>query len=236
MSPLIWLMAVQAVVTEPGVHELELEREGAETVLYTLSLPEGFEPETPRPLVVALHYGGRDRDHFGRGVLTGLVEPAFRSLGAIIAAPDAIDGGWNSDAAAQAVVDLIDDLSARYPIDTSRTVLTGYSLGGIGTWSIASRHPDRFSAAVPIAGAPRLEAEEHLRAFTKLPVYAIHSRQDTVVAPGPTEEAFDKLDAWGAPNARLVLLSGITHYEVPAFVPHLREAVDWIRAVWEAPQ
>lgn len=36
-----------------------------------------------------------------------------------------------------------------YRIDPARTLLTGYSMGAMGTWYLAARHQDIFRAAIP---------------------------------------------------------------------------------------
>ncbi len=235
---MLWvlMMALQAsgaiVATTPGVHELTLARDDAEAIVYTLSLPENFDPETPSPVVIALHYGGINQRHFGRGVLTGLIEPGLRSLDAIIAAPDSPAGGWTNDEAERMVLDLLDFLVERYPVDPDRIVISGYSLGGMGTWYLAARNPDRFSAAIPMAGAPRSVSDEQLRALVDMPLYAIHSLADDVVPIGPGREAVEKLRALGAQRVELEIVDAVTHYNVPGFVPYLREAARWLSEGW----
>lgn len=233
MSPLLLgLLLESAVPTSPGVHEARLQRDAGEPVLYTLSIPEGFEADEPHPLVLALHFAGRNRPHFGRGILEGLVEPALRDLGALIVAPDSLGGGWTSSKSERAVLDLLDFLGSSYRIDPERVLVTGYSMGGMGTWYLAARHPDRFTAAIPLAGAPRALSDEELRVLTGLPLYAIHSIVDTVVPSGATEVAIGKLRSWEAANVELVLVDDITHYDVPGFRPYLLEAGKWLRRVW----
>ena len=39
-----------------------------------------------------------------------------------------------------------------YKIDAKRLYLTGLSMGGFGTWSLAAKYPDRWAAIVPICG------------------------------------------------------------------------------------
>jgi len=230
--PLAWLMAMQSLATSPGIHELELTRGSDPTILYTLSIPEGTTADEPRPLVIALHFGGQTGRHFGRGVLTSLVEPGLRELKPIIAAPDSPGRGWTNPESEKAVLDLLDFMLANYPVDPDRVVLTGYSLGGMGTWYIASRNEARFSAAIPVAGAPRGTSEQELRTFVELPLYAIHSRADTVVPLAPTEEAFTKLRSWEAAKVELKLAADVSHYNTPAFVPYLRETTAWLGEVW----
>ncbi len=228
----MWLLMALQLATTPGIYDLTLDRETRAPVLYSLSVSEGFDPDEPRPLVIALHFAGKNRAHFGRGILTGLVEPGLRELSAIIAAPDSPGQGWTSTDSERAVLDLLDFLTKSYRIDPERVVLTGYSMGGMGTWTIASRHPDRFTAVVPMAGAPRNVPEDKLRVFTKLPLYAIHSSIDSVVPLEPTKTAIEQLRTWNAADVALVILDGVTHYNVPGYTEYPREAARWLEKVW----
>ena len=105
-------------------------------------------------------------------------------------------------------------------------------MGGMGTWYLASRHPDRFTAAIPVAGSPRALGDDGWAAFEALPLHAIHSVDDEVVAIEPTRRAVAELKSKGAP-AELTELEGVTHYNVPGFVRSLREASKWLERVWD---
>lgn len=48
------------------------------------------------------------------------------------------------------VLELIADLARKLNIDTRRIYLTGYSMGGEGTFDLITRQPDLFAAAVPV--------------------------------------------------------------------------------------
>jgi predicted peptidase len=99
-------------------------------------------------------------------------------------------------------------------------------MGGQGTWYWGDKYPDRFSAAVPLSGTPTASA-----ATWRIPVFAVHSRDDQVQPIGPTEQRIAELKKNGV-NAQIVVLSGIQHFETYKFVDGLRQAVPWIRAVW----
>src|SRR5688500_11784870 len=52
-------------------------------------------------------------------------------------------------------VDVLEAIAAaaeRYPIDPDRVSLYGGSMGGAGSWYLATHFPDRFSAFAPFAG------------------------------------------------------------------------------------
>jgi predicted peptidase len=154
------------------------------------------------------------------------VRPALAELGAIIVAPDSINGAWDTPQNDRAVTALLDALLSSYSVDPKKVVVTGYSMGGRGTWFWASRYPARFSAAVPVAGSPTSPAESW-----RVPVFAVHSRGDEVMPIGPTEQMVAQLKTLGQP-AELVVLTGITHYETARHVEGLRRAVPWLRELW----
>jgi predicted peptidase len=213
----------------PGLHEQTLSLPGGQTLRYTLAIPDGYRGDRPAPLIVALHFGGRVTPFYGRGILEVLVLPALAELEAIVVAPDALDRGWDDALDEGAVLALMDHLGETLAIDGKRVLCTGYSMGGVGTWYLASRHPDRFTAAIPIAGRPPAGMD------VKVPVYALHGRQDEVMPIGPTESLINHLSAGGA-DARLMVVNDATHYQTDRFVDPLRIAAGrWLRRVWKLP-
>ncbi len=73
---------------------------------------------------------------------------------------------------------LLDDAVRRFPIDTNRIYITGFSMGGIGAWYFIINLPEYFAAAAPIAfradGWSPCSAKE-------IPVWAFHGRNDSVI-------------------------------------------------------
>src|SRR6266550_2787359 len=213
----------------PGLQDLELSRPDEPTIRYAISIPRTYSALTPAPLILALHFGVRGRDAAGAGasVMRTLIGPALEGLGAVIVAPDSVRGNWSSPENEKAVNALLDMVLANYAIDKTKVAVTGYSMGGTGSWHFAEKFPQRFSAAIPIAGTPSESA-----AGWRLPVLAIHSRDDQVAPFGPTEVRIAQLQKAGV-NARLILLTGITHYETDRFQPALQQAVPWLREIWK---
>jgi predicted peptidase len=211
---------------EPGVHRLVLERDGHPKVRYAISLPEG--KLSSRPLVLSLHPGGHGAPYYGEGFLIGLIEPALRELRPILVAPDCPSSSWTTSESEEAVLALLDLVSETYDVNEDQIAVTGYSMGGMGTWFLVSRHPGKFSAAIPMAGSPK---SAELDRVASTPLYAIHSRVDEVVPLGPTEKAIRELQARGA-KAELVIVEDIPHFQTPRFRPYLEEAAVWLRALW----
>ena len=212
-----------------GFHRLEFAPDNGVSLRCSLWVPP-LEDGSPVPLVVALHYGGEVTPYYSMGFIRALVVPGLKTLGAVIVAPDCPGNGWTDEASERAVLALLDYAVRSWPVDRHRIVVTGYSLGGIGTWFFAARHPEIFSAAVPIAGRPVADGE------LRVPVYAIHGRRDEVIGVEPTRRAIDALRAEGV-DAQLVIVKGPTHYETRRFAGPLEGAVEWLQGIWNtSPQ
>jgi predicted peptidase len=216
-------------VLTPGLHSLSLPRAGEPAIRYAISIPRNYSPSRPVPLILALHFGvgGGDAAGAGGDVVQILIGPALAELGAIIVAPDSVRGDWSSPENDKAVNALLDMVLTRYSIDKKKVVVTGFSMGGAGSWHFAERFPDRFSAAIPIAGRPPASASGW-----RLPVLAIHSHDDQVVPFGPTEARIAELQKADV-NAKLIPLTGITHYETSRFRDALRQAIPWLQEIWK---
>ena len=212
-------------VRAPGMHDDVLAQANGPTIHYAISVPRGYHGE-PVPLILALHFGG-DPQGAGRAMLEILIQPALGELGAVIIAPDSLGGGWSTAVNEQGVKTLLAAVEKSYALDQKKVVVTGFSMGGQGTWYWADRYPERFSAAVPVSGTPTPSA-----ATWRLPVFAVHSRDDQVQPIGPTEQRIAELKKRGI-NAQMVVLSGIEHFETYKFVSGLRQAVPWIQEIWK---
>jgi predicted peptidase len=212
-------------VRAPGMHDEVLAQANGPTIHYAISVPRGYHGE-PVPLILALHFGG-DPQGAGRAMLEILIQPALGELGAVIIAPDSLGGGWSTAVNEQGVKALLAAVEKSYALDQKKVVVTGFSMGGQGTWYWADRYPERFSAAVPVSGTPTPSG-----ATWRLPVFAVHSRDDQVQPIGPTEQRIAELKKRGI-NAQMVVLNGIEHFETYKFVSGLRQAVPWIQEIWK---
>ena len=103
---------------------------------------------------------------------------------------------------------LVDEIIKKYEVDTSRIYLTGLSMGGFGTWSLASMHPERFAAIAPICGGG--ESRRVARSLKNMPVWAFHGEKDTVVPAERSKEIVEALKANGG-NVKLTLYPEVGH-------------------------
>ena len=125
---------------------------------------------------------------------------------------------------------LLENVLDNYAVDRHRILVTGFSLGGRGTWFMASRHPDLFTAAIPMAAAI---GDEPLERLATIPTYIIHSRDDAVVPFAPAERIARQLEQMGRP-VRFEALRGLGHFEMGGYIDALRQAGRWIVDRWNS--
>lgn len=213
-------------VPDPGRHRRTFTMESGATVRYSLSMPE-IEDGARAPLVLALHYGGEVTPWYSMPFLEMLAAPAFEPLGAIIIAPDCPGRGWADPRSEEAALALLRHALDSWPADPKRVAVTGFSMGGMGAWYLAARHPGLFSAALPVAGRPADGPP------VTIPLYAVHSRQDEVIDLGPAKKAVNEMKERGVTARLVVLEDGPTHYQTAAFTPALRRGAKWLEQLWE---
>ncbi len=146
---------------------------------YLLYLPTDYNTGAKWPMVVFLHGAGErgeDLEKLRRVGLPHIVETGTRRhWGFVLLSPQCPkDSYWQPEQ----IVDLIEHVSSRLSIDRDRIYLTGYSMGGYGTWATACFDPDRFAAIAPISGGGDVEQAERLKA---VPVWVFHGQKDNVV-------------------------------------------------------
>ena len=144
------------------------------------------------------------------------------------------DERWSDEV----ILGLLDELISKYRVDTNRIYLTGLSMGGFGTWSLGTRHPERFAAIAPICGGGEvidvlLSTKTKAEALKSLGVWAFHGAKDPVVALAESERMVAALKRAGATDVRLTVYPEAGHdswtatYEDPKlyewFLSHRRK-------------
>jgi len=170
---------------------------------YRILVPKSYTRSKKTPLVVFLH--GRDPNFrpFHPDLTWETFEPMAERDGVIFVRPHGRGNLGYRGPGADDVLRVIEHVCADYNIDRERIMLTGQSMGGGGTWHLATRYPGRFAAIAPVygpadrsvsrrpredeppwaafardAGSP-LRAAESLR---NIPVYVYHGVKDPTVS------------------------------------------------------
>jgi polyhydroxybutyrate depolymerase len=169
------------------------------TRYYLLNVPD-TDNETPLALVFALH--GYDMNNVA---LVDLYDFTSRSNGrAITVLPQGegpppgdvshwgdgvLESRWTANETNYTYIETLKaDLESRYCIDPSRVFITGFSMGGFFTNSLACAHNDWFRGYAPVAGGG---PESCANADAKPAVIIHHGTADDIVAPESGENTRD---------------------------------------------
>lgn len=207
---------------------------------YLLGLPKDYEESDGSklwPLILYLHGAGERGTNLSIVATHGppKLVAAGKALPFILIAPQCpFQQRWDDDV----LLALLDDVVFRYRVDKTRVYVTGLSMGGFGTWSLAVNYPERFAAAAPICGGGNgidvLLAEGARKdALLSLPIWAFHGAKDDVVPVSESERMTAALKRAGSANARLTVYPEADHdsftrtYENPKlfewFLAHQRK-------------
>jgi predicted esterase len=170
---------VQADANAPGFH-LRTVKTPSGNRKYTVFVPNGYDGSKAFPAVLFLHGSGERGDDGIKGGQIGLGAAILahpERFPAIIVLPQA-SKTWQADSDdARYALAALDDVQATYKVDPDRIALTGLSMGGAGTWSIASAYPDRFSCVVPVCGRGKPETAQSLK---NLPTWIVVGDEDSL--------------------------------------------------------
>lgn len=169
-------------------------------VRYWLYLPDDFKQNTRWPLIFFLHGSGERGVTIELAKQEGLPEllEARKDFPFIVVTPQLPSGFWNEYI--DPIDELLTHLEETLPIAPDQLYLTGISLGGFGAWEYALRYPDRFAAAVPIAGGYAFssdEVPENICNLKNLPLWVFHGEGDTQVQPYQSQVLVDAIEMCG---------------------------------------
>src|SRR5690348_1444018 len=197
-----------AFPTGTGFVQRDVVVDGASHQVWVF-IPKSYRPGDQCPTILFLH---------------GLFEAGKDDCGAISAglapviakSPDAwpfitifpqSTGTWRGEDRERLAMAALDSVEAHWSVDRDRVTLAGLSYGGLGVWEIGAKHPDRFSALVPVASPGTREAIDRL---IVLPIWAFNFRGDWVVPSTNSEEMCEQITAHGG-NARQTKFDGLGH-------------------------
>jgi predicted peptidase len=190
-----------------------------------------YEPQLdgPLPVILFLHGAGESGSDGVLPTTVGIGPAVVREperFPALIVFPQASRGygwqGFNLDTAVAA----LDDVAKNFAIDEDRVYVTGISMGGYGAWQLASMHPERFAAAVPICGGVRGSHERAAQRLARMPQWIFHGDADDIIKVSESRMMVAALRNAGAP-IRYTEYAGVRHnswdraYAEPELLPWL---------------
>jgi len=195
--------------SEPGFHVRTVKTAMGERK-YSVYVPDGYDGTKALPVVLFLHGAGERGDDGIVPAQVGIGPAIFNRPGgvaAIVVFPQA-QRTWAADSPdSAAALAALDDVMGAYKTDPKRVILTGLSMGGRGSWDLASSQPERFAAVVPICGPGAAANAGKLKA---LPVWAFCGDADRDGTVRNMREMVETLNRDGA-SARLTEYCGVGH-------------------------
>lgn len=204
---LILNIQMKAQTERQTVNHFEKEIKITLPANYLLYLPKDYNASNENfPLVLFLHGAGERGTDIEKVKTHGL--PKLINQGKdfpfIVVSPQCPDNiFWNIDI----LIALLNDVVAKYRVDTNRIYVTGLSMGGHGTWELAMRQTNRFAAIAPVCGwADTSKA----CSIAHIPIWVFHGAKDVVVPIAASEQMVEKLKSCGA-NVKFTVYPEANH-------------------------
>jgi predicted peptidase len=183
--------------------------EKSKTYPYLAYLPSDYEKSAKKdwPLIIYLHGSSCKGNNLER--LKKYGPPFYLDRGmqvdAIVISPQCpsnrnwTTGNWFES--------FYKELLDKYNIDPSRVYLTGMSLGGFGTWDLASRYPEYFAAIMPLCGGGRPDMAETMK---DVPTWVFHGDKDRLVNVNRSKQMVNAMQELGS-RPKFSVLKGQGH-------------------------
>ena len=193
-----------------------------DTLPVRILYPEHFDPTKKYPLMVFLHGRGESGNDNEKQLIHGakmFLDPVFRAkYPAVVVFPQCSEDSYWSNVniitnekgkrnfeflkrgkptqamkLLQSYLNELEDLSY---LDQHRFYVGGLSMGGMGTYELLRREPNRFAAAFAICGGAQVSNVK--KYANKLPLWLFHGLKDDVVKPEFTINIANELKRLGA--------------------------------------
>ncbi len=154
VTSLIWLLCLPALA-DTGFLDRAVKLRG-ETYAYQVYVPANYSASGHWPVIVYLH-GNEHQGSDGMRQTNAALADALRErrllFPAVVVFPQARTGTWwQSSEMQEMVMAELDQMVAEFHGDPSRVYLTGFSMGGTGSYRLAYHNQKRFAALVVVAG------------------------------------------------------------------------------------
>lgn len=198
------------------------------TMEYYMYVPE--KAVENMPLIVFLHGDGlvgQPDELKNCGTVTQAKAIYGDDVPFILLVPCTVIPSWTDYNIPATLRELIDRITADYLCDPERIILTGHSRGATGVWTMVSRNPGYFSAAVPVS-CSAVELTES--SFLETPTWAFvgDAYNDQGAYGQYMQNHVDCLKLVGA-EAQLTIIENCSHGE-SGTKAYTRELFEWMLA------
>ena len=204
------------------------EPDGSESK-YVVFIPHTYDGSKPFPAILFLHGAGAGGSDGRRPLRLGLA-PAIRKRNEdspfIAIFPQARkEENWKAGSpGGERALAILNQVMKDYRIDADRVCLSGMSMGGQGTWSLAAADPQRWTAIVPICHGGNTATAARLK---DVPCWCFHGDADKVI---PIQQSRDMIQAIKDAGGRPLFqeLSGVDHNSCADHAYAIPDLFDWL--------
>ena len=224
---------------------------------YVLYVPESYDGARAYGLLVYLHGYSPDlnKENWVRYMYADVLDQYAEQTDCIMLMPFARSNTDFQGAGEDDVMLAIGEVLETYRIDPDRVVMSGYSMGGMGAWTIGGHYPDRFAGLLAMSGRgdfylwkdikpddlpgfKRKLAEQEFGAsmlpnYRHMPVFLMHGSDDWGIPVEQSRRMHALLQAEGM-AVQYVELEGEDHFFFYLQTQCRPDLVEWLKAVRRA--
>ncbi|MGI9496044.1 MAG: prolyl oligopeptidase family serine peptidase [Mariniblastus sp.] len=217
---------------QPGQQiEAVFESSDGAKVPYLIYLPKNYSTESDQEFALLYFLHGRGESNGPLSLVAKWGPPKFAARGDdlpyIIVSPQCPRSDrWSSDTQQKRLTELLDAITNRYRVNEDSIFLTGLSMGGYGTWTMATNSPARFAAVAPICGGGDPAKAANL---VDVPIWVFHGDQDKPVPFEKSVKMVDAIKEAGGTQVRFTTMENVGHncWSAAYATPELYQ---WMRA------
>ncbi len=148
---------------------------------YVLFVPHDYKGDKKYPVILFLHGAGERSGGKKQPVEVGIgpaIKKHEKSFPFLVVIPQAAKTWQAKSADAERALAMLAEVEKDYKVDPKRVYLSGLSMGGFGTWSLAIAHPEKWAAIVPVCGRGDTKQAAKIK---DIPCWCFHGDADTAV-------------------------------------------------------
>jgi len=166
---------------------------------YVVFVPKNYDGTKEFPVILFLHGAGETKGGQKMPAEVGIgpaVKTREKTFPFIVVIPQSEKRTWQASSEdGKRAVAILDEVMKEYKVDAKRQYLTGLSMGGFGTWSVAAAYPDRWAAIAPVCGGGNAADAEKIK---DIPCWCFHGDEDAAVKVERSRDMIAALEKAGA--------------------------------------